>query len=109
MNAASTTGSSPLGGRATHVAVLVLAALLACLALALRPAPASALQAGFLDPGFQVEQPDVFWGDMKALRGRVVRYDVYWRDIAPTRPLALGHAFGGRLANLKWLCDERFN
>ncbi len=88
MNAASTTGSSPLGGRATHVAVLVLAALLACLALALRPAPASALQAGFLDPGFQVEQPDVFWGDMKALRGRVVRYDVYWRDVAPQRPAA---------------------
>ena len=88
MNAASTTGSRPLGGRATHVAVLALAALLACLALALRPAPASALQAGFLDPSFQVAQPDVFWGDMAALKGKVVRYDVYWRDIAPQRPAA---------------------
>ena len=67
MTAASTTRSGPLGGRAAHVAVLALAALLACLALALRPAPASALQAGFLDPGFQSEQPDVFWGDMTAL------------------------------------------
>ena len=69
--------------------LLVVAALLAALAaLALRPGPATALTPGFMDPAFQTEQPDVFWGDMTALKAGVLRYDVYWREIAPQRPAA---------------------
>ncbi len=67
--------------------LLALAALVAGIAaLALRPGPAEALTLGFMDPKTQTEQPDEFWADMTALKGGVLRYDLYWRDIAPTRP-----------------------
>ncbi len=71
------------------LALLAMAILAACLAaLALRPAPASALEVGFMDPSFQSDQPDVFWEDMANLAATIVRYDVYWNEIAPTRPAA---------------------
>src|SRR4051812_505978 len=69
--------------------LLAVAALAVCLAaLALRPAAADALDVGFMDPGFQTEQPDVFWGDMSTLGASMVRYDVYWNEIARKRPTA---------------------
>ncbi len=74
---------------APRVALLAVAALLAALAaLALRPGGAdAALTPGFMDPAFQTEAPDVFWADMTALKAGVLRYDVYWKEIAPTRPV----------------------
>jgi hypothetical protein len=74
---------------ASRVALLAVAALLAALAaLALRPGGAgAALTPGFMDPAFQTEAPDVFWTDMTTLKAGVLRYDVYWREIAPNRPV----------------------
>jgi len=71
---------------ATRWVLLAVAALTACLALALRPAPASAIEVGFMDPAFASDQPDVFWDDMAQLGGTIVRLDAYWADIAKTRP-----------------------
>jgi len=80
------TARRPAALRCTLLAVAALLAGLA--ALALRPGPASALTPGFMDPAFQTEHPDVFWTDMAALHAGVLRYDVYWREVAPTRPVA---------------------
>jgi hypothetical protein len=83
--AAKTCDRTP-ADRARRV-LLAVAALAACLAaLALRPAPADALNVGFMDPGFQTDQPDVFWEDMSTLGANMTRYDVYWNEIARKRP-----------------------
>ena len=72
---------------AARTLVLALAALVAALAAtALRPGAAEALTVGFMDPATQTEHPEEFWADMTALRGGVLRYDLYWREIAPVRP-----------------------
>jgi hypothetical protein len=69
--------------RVVFAALIALAALAATLA---RPGSADALVVGFLDPSYQSQDNTGFWNDMTALRGKVVRYDVYWNEIAPTRP-----------------------
>ena len=70
-------------GRGASGAALVAATMLATLCCA---SPARALTVGFLDPTLQTQDNARFWSDMTALRAGVVRYDVYWNEIAPTRP-----------------------
>jgi hypothetical protein len=54
---------------------------------ALAPAvEAAPLKLGFMDPAYQAEQPARFWSDAKILRPQVLRYNVDWRAIAPTKP-----------------------
>ena len=64
-------------------AALVAAAILLALGC---PSPAHALTVGFLDPTLQTQDNARFWSDMTTLRAGVVRYDVYWNEIAPARP-----------------------
>ena len=64
-------------------AALVAAAILVALGC---PSPAHALTVGFLDPTLQTQDNARFWSDMTTLRAGVVRYDVYWNEIAPARP-----------------------
>jgi hypothetical protein len=60
--------------------------LAVCVLQAARPASADAAAVGFLDPSYQSEDPERFWKDVEALRAKVLRYDVYWNEIAPKRP-----------------------
>ena len=69
----------------------VFAGLIALAALAARspcvPAARTRADGRLPRPGVPVAgNTDVFWDDMTALRGKIVRYDVYWNEIAPTRP-----------------------
>ena len=48
--------------------------------------PAQALELGFIDPSYQVENPTQFWSDAAVLKPKVLRYNVIWEDIAKTRP-----------------------
>ena len=64
-------------------AALVAATILVALCCA---SPAHALTVGFLDPTLQTQDNARFWSDMTTLRASVVRYDVYWNEIAPIRP-----------------------
>jgi len=70
----------------SRIPVRCLLALLVGSALLVAPGGASALTVGFLDPSYQAEDNARFWSDMTALRASVLRYDVYWNDIAPNRP-----------------------
>ena len=67
------------------------AALLALTALALLVAPAVAgakasLKVGFLDNTYVTTQPVAFWSDVDQLNVGMMRWDVQWKYVAPTKP-----------------------
>jgi len=67
------------------------AALLALVALALLVTPAVAgakasLKVGFLDNTYVTTQPAAFWADVDQLNVGMMRWDVQWKFVAPTKP-----------------------
>jgi hypothetical protein len=62
---------------------------LAALALAALPSVAGAkpsLKVGFLDNTFVTSQAPVFWADVDELNVGMMRWDVQWKYVAPTKP-----------------------
>ena len=71
--------------RAAHLAALGASVV----ALALLPACAQAqshLEVGFLDNAYAGGDPSAYWNDAIALNAGFARWDVNWREIAPSEP-----------------------
>lgn len=62
--------------------------LVALMLLAIAPAAAARAKLGVMDQAYAHSEPERFWPDVLALNTKIVRFNIEWRLIAPTRPVA---------------------